>query len=174
MFNTYRHTQRTKFGVFLLAGTLGLLSGCNNDQAHNAAPLPEVRTGSTPVAPNNISTTSKLPVQRPFKPEMLVRFPDSSPICASKEYLAEYMLYGLKGEYTKMHALFVAQDDNGPSCFMISPKAIVRIIGVEYNDPDVDEGLLEVTLPDSVTSHGGWTFTMAAKEVVNSKMQKKH
>ena len=148
-------------GLIPVAALLAV-AACSNEQPTEAAVAPSHAQVAVREAEPVADAPVVAPRERPFKPEMLVRFPESSPLCLTKEHLAEYMMHGLKGEETKMRAMFVEHDGEQASCLMIRPDAVVRVIGVEYNDPDGDIGLLEVALPNSITPAGLWTLTVAA------------
>jgi hypothetical protein len=94
----------------------------------------------------------------PLKPEMIIRFTKGTLACLTRDDLHEILEYGTLGEATKMRAMMV---DNGGTCLMISPTTRVKIISVEYNNPDdPDLGLIEFVGEKKTSINGAWALSM--------------
>lgn len=169
MMNQSRLPRRQTCGRLILpVAVLLAVVACSNEQATAVAVASSQPQAAIPKQALPEARAAVAQVTEPaFKPEMLVRFPESSPVCITKEHLAAYLMHGVKGERTKAKALFVDQGAVPAPCMMIRPDAVVRVIGVEYLDAEAGQGLLEVALRDSITSDGFWTFTAGASPVAN-------
>jgi hypothetical protein len=106
-----------------------------------------------------------------LKPEMLIRFPASAPVCLTREDLFELMGHGVRQEVTKYNAMFVGHGESAP-CMMVSPKLTLKVLSVEYNDPNIDIGLVEVIGNGTDGSEGAWAMTVGAERVVGAAESK--
>ena len=104
-----------------------------------------------------------------LKPEMIVHFTQGTLACLSKDDLQEATEHAIAGEKTKVEAMMV---ENGGSCLMLSPNQRMKIIHVEYNNPDLpDLGLVEIVGEGITAANGAWAFSIGA-EPVTSKHKK--
>ena len=97
-----------------------------------------------------------------IKPEMVVRFAGGSLVCASIDHLAEITIEEMKGETTKAAGLMV---ENGGDCIMVPSNQKFKVLSVQYNDPGVDIGLLEIVGVGTVRNTGAWAYSLGAEQV---------
>lgn len=90
-----------------------------------------------------------------FKPEMFVRYPDSSVLCDSKEALGEFMIRAAKGEKTKANAVF------SESCIFLAKKGRYKVLSVDFPEGNAF-GVLEIVGDSSKSARGGWALTTGA------------
>ena len=93
---------------------------------------------------------------------MVVRFTRGTLACLSKESLLRVAVSGLENEDAEVRGMMV---ENGGDCLMVSPSKRVRVVSVEYDDPDVDIGLVEFVGEGAASASGAWAFSMGAEEV---------
>jgi hypothetical protein len=102
-------------------------------------------------------------VDQSLKPEMVLTFKDGNLICTTRDGLAEFMAHAAKGESTKATAMTI---ENGGGCTMIPPGKKIRLISVEYNDPESDIALLEMVGAEvKAAAHGAWGLSVGAQVV---------
>lgn len=100
-----------------------------------------------------------------IKPETLVRFPDSSIACLTKDALQEVMTYGANGQATKMQAMMLEKKNPDGQCIMLDPKIRYKVISSEYNVPDMPQmGILEIVGEKTTSKNGAWTFSWVAEQ----------
>jgi len=97
-----------------------------------------------------------------IKPEMIVTFSEGSLACLERDHLQEITEHSLMGETTKAQAMMA---ENGGDCIMIPSGQKVKVLSVEYNNPDLNFGLLEIVGADKVSLNGAWTYSIGAEEV---------
>jgi hypothetical protein len=96
-----------------------------------------------------------------IKPEMIVKFTKGGIACLDRDNLQEITEHAIKGEKTKTEAMMI---QNGGDCVMLSPSKRFKVLSAEYNNPDLDFGLLEIVGADKVSLHGAWAFSIGAEE----------
>lgn len=94
-----------------------------------------------------------------LKPEMVVKFQNGTWACLSRDDLEKLLAHGVKGEVTKGKAMSAV---NGGTCTYISPGQKVRLISVEYNNPDIDIALVEIVGEKSHAADGAWALSVGA------------
>ncbi|AVF41526.1 hypothetical protein AL486_18865 [Pandoraea apista] len=164
-------------GAFLIAviGLVGVSkdvpqeSRSSTKQGESSPPAPTTpapsSTDST-VKPPEQSTPSAIARAKQIKPETLVRFPDSSIACLSKDALQEITTYGANGQATKMQAMMLDKKNPDGQCIMLDPKMRYKVISSEYNVPDMPEmGILEIVGERTTSKNGAWTFSWVAEPV---------
>ena len=135
-----------------LAGSSLLIAGCGDE---SGTPSAAVAPPSVPPAP------APLEVEHALKPEMVILFTKGNLACMSKDDLHEMMDHGARGESTKMQAMMM---ENGGTCFMVPPTKRVKIIAVEYNNPEMpDLGLVEFVGEGITSINGAWALSVGAK-----------
>jgi hypothetical protein len=97
-----------------------------------------------------------------IEPEMIIHFPEGALACLSKDSLQAALTYAINNEKTKVDAMMV---ENGGDCVMLPPDKRMKVISVEYNDPDKDIGLLEVVGEEIISTNGAWTLSPGAVQV---------
>ena len=106
-----------------------------------------------------------------IRPEMIIHFKEGALACLSREDLISITMYAIKEEKTKTEAMMV---DQGGSCLMIPSTKRLKVISAEYNNPDLDIGLLEIIGDDKKRLNGAWAYSVGAEEVtVKDKPKKK-
>lgn len=162
-----------KRGLTIAAFGTCVLSACGDSP--DGAKKPEV---AVPSASSAASAPVKADAEREkelvaaqakqIKPETLVRFPDSSIACLSKDALQEVMTYGANGQATKMQAMMLNKANPDGQCIMLAPKARYKVISAEYNVADMPEmGLLEIVAEKATSKNGAWTVSWVAEPVEN-------
>lgn len=91
-----------------------------------------------------------------YKAEMLVKFPESTVACISKEALGEFTVRSLRGEKTKANA--IAKE----YCTMLSPIRKFKVLSVEFSEDGL-MGMLEVVGEKSKEARGAWVFSIGAE-----------
>ena len=97
-----------------------------------------------------------------IKPETIIRFTKGTLACLTKEDLLKIVSHTMKGESTKANAMMFENDGN---CLMIPPSKKVKVIAAEYNNSNVDLGLLEFVAEDKTSVRGAWAFSVGAEPV---------
>lgn len=139
-------------GFIVLVFAFGIIAKCSED--------PKVEQSTPPQAsvPEPVSK-----VDQSLKPEMIVTFKDGNLICTTRDGLAQFMAHAVKGEKTKANSMSI---ENGGGCTMIPPGKRVRLISVEYNDPNSDIALLEMIGAEVKTAtEGAWGLSVGAQIV---------
>jgi hypothetical protein len=149
-----------KFRLMLtLAGSILLIAGCDDTATPSAAvSQPTIQpTGS----PSGANGSAPAEVEHALKPEMVILFTKGNLACMSKDDLHEMMDHGARGESTKMQAMMM---ENGGTCFMVPPTKRVKIIAVEYNNPEMpDMGLVEFVGEGITSINGAWALSVGAE-----------
>jgi hypothetical protein len=118
----------------------------------------DVSTATPPVA---AAPAAPVEVEHPLKPEMVIVFTKGTIACVTRDDLQEIMEHGAKQEATKMQAMMV---ENGGPCLMLPPTKRVKIISVEYNNPDIpDLGIVEFVGGDTTSINGAWALSVGAE-----------
>jgi len=101
-----------------------------------------------------------------MKPETVVRFPEATIACLSKEALLAITAHFVRGEKTKGLAYFQSKENpNGP-CVTLEPQKTYKVLSVEYNNPDMpDLGIMEIVGMESKSPVGAWAFTTGANRI---------
>lgn len=98
-----------------------------------------------------------------LKPEMIVKFKMGTLGCLERDDLQAILMHFDKGEKTKVEAMMV---QNGGGCLMIPSSKRVKIISVEYNDPEhPDLGILELVGEGITSGEGAWALSVGAEQV---------
>lgn len=103
---------------------------------------------------------------------MVITFKNGNLACLSKDELHEMMDHGVKNEATKMQAMMV---ENGGNCMMVSPTKRVKLISVEYNNPEMPDMAVVEFLGEGVTSlNGAWALSVGAEPAPPRRNKAKH
>lgn len=97
-----------------------------------------------------------------LKAEMIVQFTKGGVACLERDHLQELTMYAMSGEKTKTNAMMI---DHGGDCVMLSPNRRFKILHAEYNNPDLDIGIVEIVGEDKVSRHVAWAFSVGAEPV---------
>ena len=157
--------------VGVAIGVVALISGLL--WLHGESPSPD------PVANHPISASvikhSEPAAQPPLpvpstriKPEDIIKFPNSAIACVDRDSLTIILEHGAKGEATKMQAMMMNPKKKTGSCIMLSPDKRYKVISAEYNDPNIEIGLLEIVGNGIVSDSGAWTLSVGS--VLTSKL----
>ena len=106
-----------------------------------------------------------------IKPEMIVRFSEGSLVCLDRDHLQEITQYAIKGQATKVEAMMA---ENGGDCIMVAPSQKFKVLSAEYNDPNLDIGILEIIGEGKVKLNGAWSFSVGAEEVLPTSYKNKN
>jgi hypothetical protein len=126
-----------------------------------AARTKELDAQAARATPAAVAASPTPPFVR-IRPEDLIRFPDSAPVCTSQEALKEFMRRSLLGQETKARALFSSYQNPDAPCIMVSPKLTLKVLSVYYADKTDETGLVEVVGAASGVAEGHWALTTSA------------
>jgi hypothetical protein len=153
MTTTKTHPIAKFIGVILLAACVYAFFIDKRESAH---------TGAKPLVSESVAAVAKQEVVH-MKPEALVRFPDSSIACLTKNGLMKVSDHLIKGEKTKAKAYFMQAKSDKSECIMIDPNATFKVLSAEYNNSEIpDLGIMEIVGLDAKSSDGAWVFTVGA------------
>ncbi len=101
--------------------------------------------------------------QKLFKAEQVVVFTVPAPVCTTREGLAKYVAHLLRGEETKAKAMEIDPRTGNGQCFVIPAGKKVKILSVNYEDPDIpDLGVMEIVGYGNKSANGAFAFTGGA------------
>lgn len=104
-----------------------------------------------------------------IEPETIVRFPDSSIACTSKNSLQRAMTYAANGQQSKLRSMIAGKQKPEGECIMLDPDIRFKVIAAEYPEPEIPEmGLLEIVGETSTSRHGSWAFSLMAEPADSS------
>src|SRR5258708_2037248 len=111
--------------IVVAVGMTVQIFGCSAETETHTAADPATAHAAPPPPPE---------VDHPLKPEMVIVFTKGTLACLTKDDLHEIMDHGARNEATKMQAMMA---ENGGNCLMVPPTKRVKIISVEYNNPEM-------------------------------------
>ncbi|BDD93512.1 hypothetical protein PanNE5_29520 [Pandoraea sp. NE5] len=163
-----------KWGFAVAALSICILAACGSDVDEQKKPDAPASAAVEPSAP--ASATAQVDPEhekelaaaraKQIEAETIVRFPQSSLACLTKDALGEALDYGAKGEQTKMLAMVISESNPDGQCTMLDPKKRYKVISAEYNIPDSpDMGLLEIVGEKTISKSGAWTVSWVAEPV---------
>lgn len=148
-------TALIPFSWACIAFALGIGIGptaAKQSKQSQASTIPE----TTPSKPEVAVASSPSVKTIPIKPEDVVSFPKSTYLCLNQDLLLEALAHGVKGEKTKLEAMFKKDAVLGaPKCAMAKPDLKFKVLAVDHTQA---WDFLEVVPNGSPESEGIWAI----------------